>query len=150
MRPLPFSPQACAPSPGPSSTTPSLRSSCTLRCVAGFDHISTFMAGAASSGQVRASTSVDSRSSASPCAVLARKWADAGATTIASAPRVRSMCGIALSTRPPSSPHWSVNTGWPDSACIVVGVTNSCAARVITTRTDAPASRSRRTSSQAL
>jgi hypothetical protein len=55
-----------------------------LRWVAAFSHISTFIAGATSSGQRRASTSVESRSSARPCATLAMKSAVAGAITIRS------------------------------------------------------------------
>ena len=43
--------------------------------------------GATSSGHSRARQSVDRRSSATPCASLARKFADAGATTMACAPR---------------------------------------------------------------
>ena len=46
--------------------------------------------------------------------------------------------------------HWLVSTGWPDSACIVTGVMNCCAASVITTRTLAPALTSKRSSSAAL
>ncbi len=150
MRPAPVSPQACAPLAGPSIVMPSARSWPTLRCVAGFSHISTFIAGATSSGVVerlRASASVDSRSSARPCATFARKCAVAGATISACAPRVRSMCGIALAV---DRSHWSDATGRPESACIVVAVTNSRAAAVITTCTVAPWSCRRRTSSQTL
>ncbi len=63
------------------------------------------------------------------------KSADAGATTIASAPRDSSMCPIALAA--PDS-HRSVSTGLPDSACIVIGVMNCVAAGVITTSTAMP------------
>ncbi|XQU69717.1 hypothetical protein OJJOAM_002448 [Cupriavidus sp. H18C1] len=43
--------------------------------------------------------------------------------------------------------HCEVNTGRPDSACIVTGVMNCVAASVITTWTVAPALVSSRTSS---
>lgn len=69
---------------------------------------------------------------------------EAGATTMASASRDRSMCAMLLPTR---SSHWDVNTGRPDSACIVTGVMKCVAASVITTCTVAPALVSRRTSS---
>ena len=46
--------------------------------------------------------------------------------------------------------HRSVNTGWPDSACIVAGVMKPHAASVITTCTSVPSLTSRRTSSAAL
>jgi hypothetical protein len=98
---------------GPRMATPSPRSVATLRMVAGFSHICRFIAGATSSGQSRASTRVVSRSSASPLASLARKSAEAGATRSRSASRERSMCAMLLATR---GSHWSVKTGWPDSA----------------------------------
>ena len=108
----------------------------TLRCVAGFSHISTFIAGATSRrcarGRAPAPASRAGRRP-DPCATLAMKCAVAGATTIASAPRVRSMCGIALPHCVAS--HWSVETGRPLSACIVVAVTNCRAPSVITTCT---------------
>ena len=72
------------------------------------------------------------------------KSALAGATSTRSAQRASSMCPIAASALSSSS---SRCTGLPDRACIVSGVMNSQAARVITTRTAAPASRRRRTSS---
>ena len=76
---------------------PSATSCATLRCVAAFHHICRFIAGATSNGHSRARHSVDSRSSAAPCASLRMKSAVAGATTIASAPREIAMWPIALS-----------------------------------------------------
>ena len=58
---------------------PSLRRVSRLRIVAGLSHICRFIAGATSRGQLRAKTSVVSRSSAKPLATLARKSAEAGA-----------------------------------------------------------------------
>jgi len=65
-RPLPTSPQAWSPTPGPRITAPSDSMARTLRSVAGCSHISTFIAGATSNrhrSRGRASASVDSRSS---------------------------------------------------------------------------------------
>ena len=144
MRPSPVSPQAWDPDPGPRIITPSSISCSTLRCVGGADHISRFMAGATSRGQLRARHSVDSRSLAWPWTSLAMKSAEAGATSTASAPRVRSICAMLLGMR---ASHWSMNTGRPDSACMVVGVMKWVAASVMTTSTVAPCSTSRRTRS---
>jgi hypothetical protein len=71
--------------------------------VAGLSHISTFIAGATSSGTWfgRARHSVDSRSSVAPWASLNRKSAEQGATRIASASRVRSMCAMLLARAVP-------------------------------------------------
>ena len=126
---------------------PSCRSCATLRWVAGFAHICRFIAGATNSGHSRARQSVVSRSSARPCASLARKSADAGATTMASAPRDTAMWPM-----PSAAPdcHRSVRTGRPDSAWNVVGVTKRVAASVITTSTSTPAFTNRRVSSAAL
>jgi len=147
MRPGPVSPQAWSPQAGPMTLTPSLRKTAMLRRVAGFSHIWRFMAGATSSGQSRARTSVVSRSSARPPASLARKSAEAGATSSASASRDRSMCAMLLATR---GSHWSVNTSFPESAWKVTGVTKCVAASLITTCTEAPSLISSRTSSAAL
>ena len=68
-----------------------------MRWVAGCAHISRFIAGATSSGQRsigRARQSSESRSSARPCSSLAMKSALAGATSTASASRVRLMCAM--------------------------------------------------------
>ena len=137
MRPRPTSPHACSPAAGPNSLMPSSRSCCTLRCVAGFCHISTFMAGATSKGRWagRARHRVESRSSHTPCASLRRKSAEHGAIRMASAWRVKSICAMLLSMR---ASHWLVCTGWPDRACIVTAVMKWLAASVITTCTEAP------------
>ncbi len=144
---MPTSPHAWSPAAGPAISTPSARSSSTLRCVAAFSHISTFIAGASMSGQRRARHSADSRSSASPCATFAMKSALAGATTMRSRSRESSMCAMLSATR---LSHRSVHTGCPDSACIVTGVMNRVAASVMATRTSTPARASSRTSSAAL
>ena len=95
-----------------------------------------FIAGAMAIGAEVARISVESRSSARPWAVRARKSALAGATSTRSAQRASSICPIAASA---SKSSRSISTRFPVSACIVSGVTNSCAARVMTTRTSAPA-----------
>ncbi len=147
IRPSPTSPHACTPESGPSTCTPSPRSCATLRCVAGFCHIWRFIAGTTSSGQSRATQSVESRSSQLPCASLAMKSVEAGAITIASASRDRSMCAMLLAIR---ASHCDVYTGRPDSACMVTGVMNWVAASVMTICTVAPAFTSRRVSSAIL
>ncbi len=149
IRPSPVSPQACSPATGPRSETPSVCNCAALRCVAAFSHISTFIAGATSSGTEagRARHSVESRSSAAPWTSLRMKSAEHGAIITASASRVRSMWAMLFEMR---LSHWSVNTGRPDSACIVTGVMKCRAASVITTCTRAPALISPRTSSAAL
>jgi len=75
------------------------------------------------------------------------KSALAGATSTASASRVRLMCGMWLGSR---ASHWLVTTGRLVSACIVATVMNCCAASVITTCTAAPAFTNSRASSAAL
>ena len=150
MRPSPTSPQACSPLPTPSTLAPSAVICRRLRCVAGCDHISRFIAGATSSGQRsigRARHSSDSRSDAAPCASCAIKSALAGATSTASASRVRLMCAMLFGSR---ASHWLVATLRLDSACRVTGVMKRSAAAVMTTCTVAPALTSRRTSSAAL
>jgi hypothetical protein len=99
---------------GAEHRAPSARTWATLRCVAGWAHISRFIAGASSSGQRsigRARHSRLSSSSARPCASLAMKSALAGATTTASASRDRLMCAMLLGSR---ASHWLVATGRPD------------------------------------
>ena len=150
MRPSPVSPQACAPKPTASTRAPSAAACRTLRCVAGCDHISRFMAGASSSGarsRGRARHSSESKSSARPAARRARKSALAGATRMASASRPSWMCAMPLAGR---SSHCEVNTGWPESACIVAAVMKCCAPSLMATCTRAPACVSRRHSSAAL
>jgi hypothetical protein len=144
MRPRPVSPQACSPAAGPANSTPSPRRAAALRCVAGFDHISTFIAGASMSGQRRARHSVLSRSSARPCASLPMKSALAGATTISSRSRDSSICPMLSGTR---GSHRSEYTAWPDSACKVIGAIKRAPASVITTRRSTPALTSSRASS---
>ena len=100
--------------------------------MAGLSHISTFIAGATSNGQLRATQTGESRSSARPWASLAMKSAVAGATTIASMPRESSMCGMLFGTL---ASHRSVATGLPVSAWKVAAATNFVAASVIATRT---------------
>ena len=88
MRPSPISPHAWSPAAGPSTMAPSAITCATLRCVAGWAHISRFIAGATSNGHVaigRARQARLSSSSARPCASLAMKSALAGATISASA-----------------------------------------------------------------
>jgi hypothetical protein len=72
---------------GPTKATPSPRSVSTLRRVAGWLHIAGFIAGAASTFLSLASSTAVARSFASPCAILARRSALAGAITIRSASR---------------------------------------------------------------
>ena len=66
---------------------------------------------------------------------------------MASAPRDKSMWPIAFAA--PVS-HRSVSTGWPDSACSVIGAMNRVAPEVITTSTPIPSFTRRRVSSAAL
>ncbi len=147
IRPGPVSPQAWSPTPGPRIVTPRDRSNATFACVAGFDHIRRFIAGAMLIGTSVARHSVASRSSARPCASRAMKSAVAGATRIRSAQRASSMWPIAASA---ASSQRSERTGRPDSAWNVSGVTNWRAPAVITTWTSAPRSRRRRTISALL
>ena len=111
---------------------PSARSVARLRCVAGLSHISRFMAGATSSGQLRARHVVERMSSANPWASFARKSALAGATRIALAPRESSMCAMWFGKL---ASHRSVTTWRPVRAWNVAGVTNFVAASVIATWT---------------
>src|SRR6056297_613885 len=147
MRPGPCSPQAMSPSSGPTNPIPSALSVAILRCVAGCCHIRTFIAGASSTGVSVASRSVEARSSARPCAILAIRSAVAGATTIRSAERLSSICPISASS---VRSKRSENTLRPASAETESGVTNSAPARVSTGTTSAPRSRRRRIRSSAL
>ena len=147
MRPSPTSPQAWSPAPGPKTTAPSALAWATLRCVAGWAHISRFMAGASSSAQRsigRARQVSDRISPARPCTSCAMKSAEAGATRIASASRPSWMWAMLLSGR---LSHWLSTTGRLVRACIVTGVMNWQAASVITTCTLAPALTSSRANS---
>ena len=92
-----------------------------------------------------------SKSSAAPWMSLAMKSALAGAIRMASASRLRLMCGIWLSTPALGRlSHCEVNTERPDRACIVTGVMNCSAAALMTTCTVAPALTKARHSSAAL
>ena len=102
MRTSPISPQAWSPAAVPSTVAPSAAHCATLRCVAGWAHISRFIAGATSSAQRSmglARQSSASRSFARPWASCAMKSALAGATSTASASRVRLMCAMLLASR---------------------------------------------------
>jgi hypothetical protein len=98
IRPGPNSPQAMAPSSGPTNRTPSAFRVAKLRRVAACSHIRTFMAGAISTGLSVASRVVDARSSARPPAAFAIRSAVAGATTTRSAERESSMWPISASS----------------------------------------------------
>ncbi len=97
IRPGPYSPQAMSPSFGPTASTPSHVSVARFRCVAGCCHIRTFIAGAIRTRVSVASSSVEARSSARPCAIRAIRSAVAGATTTRSATRDRAICPISAS-----------------------------------------------------
>ena len=85
-----------------------------LRWLAGFHHISTFIAGATTNGHVRAAAKLVSKLSAIPCAIFAKVFAVAGAIKNTSAWRVKLICAIPL---PPLSPSCvSINTGLPLNA----------------------------------
>jgi hypothetical protein len=102
MRPSPVSPQACHPLPTPSTVAPSADTCIRLRWVAGCAHISRFMAGAISSGTRsigRARHIRLNKSSERPCTSRATKSALHGASTMASASRLRLMCGMLLGSR---------------------------------------------------
>src|SRR5215475_6148057 len=130
--------------------TPRFRSAVRFSCVAGCCHMFTFIAGASTTGAVEARYSVERKSSANPRANLPRVSAVAGATSSKSVRCATAICSMADSrfASPPSEfAKTSVMTFWPLSAANVRGVTNSRAARVITTCTVCPASCRRRTSS---
>ena len=123
------------PMSGPTTDTPRRSSSARFTCVCGWANISSFMAGASSTGAVAASSRLVSASSASPCAMRAISCAVAGATITTSAcwPQ-RTWLSAA------SRSHSDTSTGRPVSASKVTGRTNSAAERVSTTSTRAPAS----------
>ncbi len=98
IRPGPYSPQAMAPSSGPTMETPSCFKVARFRWVAGCSHMRTFMAGAISTALSVASRVVEARSSAWPLAALAIRSAVAGATTTRSAERDSSMWPISCSS----------------------------------------------------
>ena len=94
-----------------------------------------------------ASRTVEARSSAWPFAIFAIRSAVAGATTIRSVSRASRIWPTSNSL---AASNKSVKACSPASAPADSGVTNCCAAAVITTRTAAPRSRSRRIRSSAL
>jgi hypothetical protein len=147
MRPSPYSPQAISPSLGPTNAMPSSPSRATFRLVAACCHMRTFMAGAASTFLSVASSTAVARSSARPCAILARRSAVAGATTTRSASRDSRMCPIST---PSLRSKRSVNAFSSDSTESDRGVTKSAPPLVRIARTDAPRSFRRRTRSRLL
>ena len=147
MRPEPNSPQAMAPSSGPTVSAPSARTVARLRRVAGCSHMRTFIAGASSTRLSVASRRVLARSLAIPSASLAMRSAVAGATTTRSALRDSSMWPISASAVRSKSVRW---TGSPARAETLSGVTNSAPPAVSTGTTAAPAFCSRRMSSRLL
>ena len=98
----------------------------TFRLVAACSHMRTFMAGAASTRLSVASSTAVARSSARPCAILARRSAVAGATTIRSASRDRRICPISASSLRSKR---SVKTFSSESTESDSGVTNSAPPR---------------------
>ena len=107
--------------------------------------MSSFIAGAHSTGPVRASSKAVSRSSAMPIAARATRCAVAGAMMTRSGSLASAMCASARSLS-----HKEASTGRPSSASNVSGRTNAAADAVSTTSTVAPSSASRRASVQLL
>ena len=142
MRPVPASPlSAISPLFGPTVATPSATSVLRFRCVALFAHIAEFIAGASRTLFFVASSTAVARSSAWPFAIFAMMSAVAGATTTRSVSRASRMCPTSNSE---AGSNNSVKARSPAIAPTDIGVTNSCAARVSTTRTAMPRSRRRR------
>ena len=106
-----------------------------------------FIAGATTTGAFVARSVEESRSSARPCAIFARMFAVAGATTTRSAAAASEMCPGFQSC---GSAKRSLSTGLRESVWNVSGVTNARACSVITTCTSSHRFTSRRTSSHAL
>ena len=94
MRPTSSSPQARWPASGPTKRTPRDRSSSRFAWVAGFRHMTLFIAGATSTGQRTARQVVESRSSAMPQAIFAMQLAVAGAMSKRSAHFASATCPI--------------------------------------------------------
>ncbi|MFO7988576.1 MAG: acetate--CoA ligase family protein, partial [Desulfotignum sp.] len=99
--------------------------------VAGLRHISVCIAGTTSTGQVAISMVAPRRSSASPWAAFARKFAVAGATTTRSAHCPSPTCSV-------GSSQTVVWTGRPLRACHVASPTMRRALAVGTTWTSCP------------
>ena len=142
MRPMPTSPQACSPEAGINTRMPSLCNCWILRRLAGFCHISTFIAGASTNAHLRAEAISVIKLSAKPCASLAMVFAEAGAISIKSAARVALMCAML--------PLFSLKTGLPLNASKVCADTNPLAALDNATVTSCPSFFNKRTSSQDL
>ena len=85
MRPGPYSPQAISPSSGPTNKSAVRAQPRDIAPRRRISHMRTFIAGANRTRLSVASKSVVARSSASPCAARARRFAVAGATTMRSA-----------------------------------------------------------------
>jgi hypothetical protein len=129
-RPLPVSLPVSRPAAGSVTTRPRERSSATLSRVAGCSHISVCIAGKKAIGHRAVSRVLVSRSSASPCAALASRFAVAGTTSTRSASLpIRTCWTSGTSVKTP------VCTGFPDSASKVAAPTKFSAASVGTTRT---------------
>ena len=103
MRPRPYSRHAIHPSSGPTVPCPRARRVSRFSRLAGLCHIRWFMAGAHSTLEPAAASTVVSASSAMPWAALARVLAVAGAITRRSASFTSSMCSTPLSSEWPSS-----------------------------------------------
>ncbi len=138
-------PSANAPVSGPTNCQPRSPKILTLARVAGWAYMASFMAGATSTGPLRASRRALSRSSAKPAAARARRCAVAGAMITRSGSRARARCASAR-----SGSQSEVSTARPVSASNVTGRTNWAAAAVSTTSTAACSSVSRRASVQLL
>ena len=126
---------------------PSPRKVARLRCVAGWSHMRTFIAGAISTRVSVANNRVEARSFATPLAILAIRSAVAGATTTKSATRLSWICPISASSPRSNKSRYSF---CPANAETDKGVTNSSPARVSTGVTVAPRSRRRRIRSRDL
>ena len=133
MAPLPVSPQASRAVFGSTTSAPRPISRARFSWWAGFSYIAVFIAGHSSSGLRQAAiATVVSMSSAMPFASLPITFAVAGAISTRSACLARAMWATSHARS-----FWkrSVATGWPVRVWKVRGVTNSCAARVMTTWT---------------
>ena len=147
MRPGPTSPQAWLPLSGPQISRPRDASISRLCWVAALRYICWFIAGTTATGAGVARHMVETKSFAIPAATRAIKSAVAGARITRSAHFPSSMWPIAASAA--GSSRLS-DTGYPDTACRLRGVIKALPPSVIATRTSAPRSRRRRTSSGAL
>ena len=91
IRPIPVSPQLKCPDSGPMNSIPSSCNCRTLRLTAGLFHMTEFIAGANKIILSKDKTNVLTKSSAMPCAALARMFAVAGAMQNKSAVLANSM-----------------------------------------------------------